>query len=81
MKKSGNSARWWRRTVEQVATTVIEEYGVEAFWRVERLRRDATLSPQERRLSEDVFAEVERRTRVVRSTMRPPPVSLEELGL
>jgi hypothetical protein len=41
----------------------------------ERFRRSPSLTPKERRLSEDVFTEVERRTRAVRTSLEGPPRS------
>ena len=71
----------WRHTVQEVANRLIEEHGPEAFWMAERFRRDATLSRKEQMLSEDVFREVERRTRAARlSVNHNPRVWADALG-
>ena len=63
----------WRHTVQEVASKLIEEHGSEAFWMAERFRRDTTLSRKEQLLSQDVFKEVERRTRAARSSFNHNP--------
>ena len=73
MLKLGRRARRWRATVESVAAQLLREHGPEAFWMAERFRRSPDLSPAERRLSEDVFSEIERRTRALRSTIDRHP--------
>ena len=73
MLKLGRQARQWRQTVESVADQLLLEHGPEAFWMAERFRRSPGLTAKERRLSEDVFAEVERRTRTLRSSIDRPP--------
>jgi hypothetical protein len=67
MTKLGKQAREWRTTVDAVTRRLLAEHGVEAFWMAERFRRRQDLTDMERRLSEAVFAEVERRTRGVRA--------------
>jgi hypothetical protein len=67
MPKLGKQAREWRATVDAVTRRLLAEHGVEAFWMAERFRRRHDLTEKERQLSEAVFAEVERRTRGVRS--------------
>ena len=71
----------WRCTVQEVANKLIEEHGLEAFWRAERFRRDSTLNRKEQMLSEDVFREVERRTRAARENINlNPRVWADSLG-
>jgi len=75
MLKLGRQAKHWRATVDSVASQLLLEHGPEAFWMAERFRRSPSLTPKERRLSEDVFTEVERRTRAVRTSLEGPPRS------
>ena len=80
MLKLGRQAKRWRATVDSVADQLLLEHGPEAFWMAERFRRSPTLTATERRLSEDVFAEVERRTRSLRSSIDKPPRSYLPAG-